>query len=766
MKNIYRSLTFILTLLSFNSIAQETDNFDQDVSIRNKEMSHYHDMMSWEDSTYREFAYWSSNSNGSIIDFMNFRVMFPEGYDKNSDTKYPTTVMLHGAGESGRKWTNHFEYDPTDPRYDNNGHQLLIGGKAHRDAILDIDEAGRKFPGIAIFPQCSYNGAWTNGNLVMLTKIIEYMIREYDVDPYRIYLHGLSNGGKGTWDYATLRPDLFAALLPIAGVGKDKNASTDTLVTTPMWVFQGGNDANPSPEWTEQWINDLIAKGGNPKYTEYEGLTHDPTLYKAYEEQDFFSWMLQFNKKDIYTFSDAPECVNSENTVKLGFSAGYLGYQWKRDGNPIAGANSRYYTATLGGTYTVEFKQPIDSNWVESNEIFLDGVSTGDQPAISVNGSAAQPLPSGSDWDNSLSLTVPDTLFEYRWYKNGTLINGAASSELTINEGSSNVAANEAGVYTLEYGQESNCATNVSLPLEIVYTDPQPTNNPPTGLNAAATSESEISLEWNDTNYETSYEVWARVVDTYTDNSGFPGTKYKLVSKLEANSSSLALQDLRIGTTNEFKVRAIRTDGSATFSESVTATIEDTSPPTVPSLQVDSIAETLVVLSWEAASDNDYVYSYEIYQDGIIVKELISDSLDYNPTEGIPAPPTSVTIDNLEKGTVYEFSIQALDYARNMSGESELLSVETARVLSDRIPIDKEYLIYPNPTNGPVQLISKNEQLDQTRTTIIYNLSGAHTDSQKTIQFVNGVATMDLSYLPKGYYLIKLDNSTYPVIKK
>lgn len=760
MKNIYIILLSIIS--SIPAIAQHTDHFEMGISVRNKELIHYHDMVSWEDSTFKEFAYYTTNSTGSIIDFMNFRVMFPEGYDRNADVKYPTTFMLHGAGESGRKWTDHFEYEPDDERYDNNGHQLLIGGKAHRDAILDMDEQGRSFPGIAIYPQCSYNGAWNGNNLVMSVKIIEYMIREYDVDPYRIYLHGLSNGGKGTWDFATLRPDLFAAILPMAGMGTDIEASIDSLVTTPVWAFQGENDTNPSQSWTEQWINGLKAKGGNPKYTLYEGVGHDPTFYMAYEEADFFSWMLQNDKRDIYTFNDAPECVNEQDTVKLGFSAGYLGYQWKRDGNPINGATNRYYTASLGGTYTVEFKQKTDSSWVESKPIFLDGVSTGDQPVITANGSTAQPVTLESGWNLGLTLSVPDTLYEYRWFKDGQPISGSGS-EIIINPPSESLPESDAGVYVLEYGQESNCSNNLSTPIAITYTDPQPTANPPSGLIALPDSENSIELTWSDTDYEVYYEVWSRRIDTKTDTSGYPGTNFTLISKPDANATSLTKSDLLLGTQHEFKVRAIRPDCSATFSESITAGIVDTTPPTTPTLEIDSVGETVVVLSWEASTDNDFIYRYELYQDNVKIAHVTSE--DNDPSDGFTPPPTSYTVQGLENTTEYEFGIKSVDYARNESTMSTI-SVETIEILQAHQFTEREYTLFPNPTSGMLNLNAANTTLNQTKSAVIYSHSGALSDKQKLLYFIDGKASVDISNLPRGHYFIRIDDKVFPVIKE
>src|SRR5689334_12559735 len=102
-----------------------TVHFTPDFSMRNGTLGHKYEMVSWDPSRYREFVYWVENSSGGPAEFMNWRAIFPAGYDPSGSVKYPMIVMLHGAGESGREWTGRFVYPPSDPRYDNNGHNLL-----------------------------------------------------------------------------------------------------------------------------------------------------------------------------------------------------------------------------------------------------------------------------------------------------------------------------------------------------------------------------------------------------------------------------------------------------------------------------------------------------------------------------------------------------------------------------------------------------------------------------------------------------------------
>src|SRR5690606_11039554 len=101
-------------------------------------------------------------------------------------------------------------------------------------------------------------------------------------------------------------------------------------VTTPFWLFQGGLDGNPDPYVATTWIDALEAKGAAPRFYLYPDLGHG-VWNTAYNEPDFFSWILSQHKKNIYIFGGDPGLCTG-GYVKLGFSDGFLAYQWTKDG--------------------------------------------------------------------------------------------------------------------------------------------------------------------------------------------------------------------------------------------------------------------------------------------------------------------------------------------------------------------------------------------------------------------------------------------------
>lgn len=167
-----------IVLMLFQSLHgfSQTVLFQPDNTMRNNQLSHYYKMVTWEDSLYRETTYYKKSSGGSVIEFMNWRIMFPPGYSQSdsSNNKYPMILMLHGSGESGRVWTGNFSYTPADPEYDNNGNNLLWGGREHRDAVNLPATNSRSFPGIVVFPQVSYNGGQEPGIAGTLATTTEW----------------------------------------------------------------------------------------------------------------------------------------------------------------------------------------------------------------------------------------------------------------------------------------------------------------------------------------------------------------------------------------------------------------------------------------------------------------------------------------------------------------------------------------------------------------------------------------------------------------
>ena len=106
-------------------------------------------------------------------------------------------------------------------------------------------------------------------------EALESELKEIDVD--RIYVTGVSRGGYGSWHFISLRPDMFAAAMPVCG-GGDPNVPPN-IVDVDVWPSHGEDDPNVPVSGSRNIIAAIKKSGGNPKYTEFEGAGHDTWDY-------------------------------------------------------------------------------------------------------------------------------------------------------------------------------------------------------------------------------------------------------------------------------------------------------------------------------------------------------------------------------------------------------------------------------------------------------------------------------------------------------
>ena len=202
--------------------------------------------------------------NNISLDYLFY---LPEDYKNDKDKKWPTILFLHGMGERGDDL------------------ELV---KIH--GIPKIVNSKKDFQFIAISPQCPIDFVWRDEEmLIALESLLLKIIKNFRVDKSRLYVTGLSMGGRGTWAIAAHRPDLFAAAAPICGGGDPATASR--LTKLPFWVFQGALDEVHFPKESEIMIKSLKNKGGEVRYTLYPELHHDSWTI-TYDNSELYKWFL------------------------------------------------------------------------------------------------------------------------------------------------------------------------------------------------------------------------------------------------------------------------------------------------------------------------------------------------------------------------------------------------------------------------------------------------------------------------------------------
>lgn len=210
---------------------------------------------------------------------VNYRLFRPAA---GSTTNLPLVLFLHGAAGLG----------------DDNRRQFN-GGNEVPPLALTAPAAQARFPSFVLAPQCPRGTSWTStlaGDAMMeLTLGLTEAVRaEFQLDPDRIYLVGVSMGGIGAWAFAAQHPDRFAAIVPICSSGRTD--SVKPLTRLPIWCFHGTDDPLISVENPRRLIAALREAGGKPRYTEYPGVGHD-SYRTAFQEPDLLPWLFQQSKR-------------------------------------------------------------------------------------------------------------------------------------------------------------------------------------------------------------------------------------------------------------------------------------------------------------------------------------------------------------------------------------------------------------------------------------------------------------------------------------
>lgn len=654
----------------------------------------FRDMTSWDSSPYSQGNLRERNGSADYF-VMNYRLLFPLGYQAAYQKGYPLIVMMHGAGERGNCWDDDCYWANRSWRYEtnsppaptssthqllNNDHNLLHGGKQHLDARNlagtrlpdDPSLPSRAFPGFVLFGQ-TMNG-WDSNSIHDMLRLIRLVVKKYNIDPDRIYIHGLSNGGIATYNMIKRAPWLFAAVLPMSSPTEAaiiNQGLLEEVAHIPIWTFQGGRDVEPAPSRTEAYVRRFREAGADVRYTLYPNLGHG-TWNDAYAEPDFFSWMLSKSKKNIHVFYGSTTLCNTSNEgVKLGLAAGFLAYQWEKDGTTIPNSNFHEYVADEPGVYRARFSRtstnPTASQWEEWS------------PPVTITGSSATkpeivPLTTthlrGPDnqTPNTITLKAGAKADRYLWYRNGVLINipnnnmDDTVSMLTI----TGTSTNNNGAYTLRTAGFEGCQSPASDPINLYFNNSAPLiadSNVPGSFRVSNATSSTVSLAWSDqSSSELAYEIWRRA----------PGESFVLAGRAPSNSQSFTDVNLKPSTTYEYKLRAVNNQGRSRYApnDNVNTNLQattgvDTQAPTIPgNLRLVRNTTSSISLQWDASTDNNGISHYVISYGG-----------QQQSTEGAV---TSHVLSGLPINTSYQITVRAVDIGGMSSAASNQITASTS----------------------------------------------------------------------------------------
>lgn len=199
---------------------------------------------------------------------LRYRLWQPDG--TREPPPWPLILFLHGSGERGDDLA-------------------LI----EREGLPRRLAEGVSLPCMVAAPQCPAESDWELQSDALLALLDDLQAR-HPVDPDRIYLTGLSMGGRGAWLLALLRPERFAAVAPICGrrPGPLRPGEIPApLARLPIWAFHGARDTVVPVTETETIVAGLRAAGSDVRCTIYPDADHD-SWTTAYAEPEMLPWLL------------------------------------------------------------------------------------------------------------------------------------------------------------------------------------------------------------------------------------------------------------------------------------------------------------------------------------------------------------------------------------------------------------------------------------------------------------------------------------------
>ena len=126
----------------------------------------------------------------------------------------PLVVFLHGASLCGNDLNRVLRYGP-----------------------LNAVKRGVDLQAVVVAPQNS-GGQW---NTEKIDCLLEWTLDNYNTDPARVYVLGMSLGGYGTLDFCALYPEKVAAAMALCGGTTLREY--DGLEDVPLWIIHGTGDS-------------------------------------------------------------------------------------------------------------------------------------------------------------------------------------------------------------------------------------------------------------------------------------------------------------------------------------------------------------------------------------------------------------------------------------------------------------------------------------------------------------------------------------------
>lgn len=257
---------------------------------------------------------------------MVYRLFVPKDY--SASRKYPLMVAMHGVGEKGND--NNIQVDREDLA-----------------STWIADSLQARVPHFVMVPQCPSDLSWGSSVAIKgVHDIIDSLKREFSLDTNRIYVAGLSMGGRGTFNLLQMKPGMFAAALPCAGAGDTSAAGS--IAKTPIWAFHSDTDPTVDVAGSRDMVGAMERRG--IKFVRF--------LSQAYVKNP-----------GMTTYTDAIKSGVDPVSIVAKSPTPPVTYDSLR--RALAGKAEYLYSEVLGGDHRtgwmVAFHHPLVTGWIYSH---------------------------------------------------------------------------------------------------------------------------------------------------------------------------------------------------------------------------------------------------------------------------------------------------------------------------------------------------------------------------------------------------------------
>jgi predicted peptidase len=196
---------------------------------------------------------------------IQYAIQFPSQYEVTPAKRWPLVVYLHGGPDRGSDIA----------RVKRDGPPLAV-------------EKGTDFPFVLVSPQCPKGEIWTDTEGLM--ALINSVAEKYRIDSQRVYLTGMSMGGRGVLYLASKYPSRFAAVAALAPYLPEPSWAK-AIATTPVLIVQGDSDPIAPISDTKDLVEAIRQAKGDVELTILPGRNH--FISDFYAKDDLYAWLLK-----------------------------------------------------------------------------------------------------------------------------------------------------------------------------------------------------------------------------------------------------------------------------------------------------------------------------------------------------------------------------------------------------------------------------------------------------------------------------------------